>query len=253
MVKVSAKHDESKCNDKNYERECPIMDIHDRLNESYFHITEMAENYHVPALFRYSLNAFLSSLQSIKYLIKKLADSNPDVKKIFDLYLKVFSEDESFIKRMIDARNIVIHESNLRMRSTAKLGVFRWRTHKLAIEIPIKDIFLDSAQLLNVYKKDFVGKKAKLMFLDDAHSSIGEEFGIWREWIVDDIEDKEIMSVCLLAHDYFANIVGKIHKLYGKTLSISSIKNEYFLKSQILIESDLDPSLHAKWGWESIR
>ena len=226
------------------------MDIHDRLNECYYHILEMAQNYHVPAFFRFSLNAFLSSLQSMKYLIYKLSKKDYEVDGIYKKYLEHLDGEHLFIKKMIDSRNTVIHESNLKMHSIAKLGIYRWKVHKLAIEVPINDIFIDSASILNFYKPDFVGKDAKIMFLDDEHSAIGEEFGVWREWVVDGIGDKEILSMCLAAYDYFSTIIADIHKHYGKTLGLSAVKNDYFLISQVMVESDLDSSLHKKWGWD---
>lgn len=250
MAKRTPKVPDNYCDESNYERECPIMDIHDRLNESYYHILEMAQNYHNPTFFRFSLNAFLSSFQSMKYLICRLSKKDAKVDGIRKKYLENLDGKRLFIKRMIDSRNIVVHENNLKMHSIAKLGIFRWKSHKLSIEVPIDDIFIDSASILNFYKRDFVGQDAKIKFLDDEHSAIGEEFGVWRKWVVDDIGDKEILSMCLDAYDYFADIIADIHKFYGKTLVLSVIKKDYFLFSQVMVESDLDSSLHKKWGWD---
>lgn len=239
--------DYQKCGDDNYEKNCPIMDIHDRLNECYFHIFEMSEFYHIPAFFRYSLNAFLSSIQSVKYLIKSKAKENTDIDRIYHKSFDTFDEKYSFIKKMFDSRNDVVHEHNLRMSSSAVVGLFRNKSHKLGFVIPVTDVFENSASILKRTVPSLVGKGG---FLDEQHSAIGEEIGVEREWVVDSISNKEILSECLSAFDYMSLIVGEIHRLFRKDLVVSTIKEKALLKCKIITESDLDPSLPKQWGWE---
>lgn len=236
-----------KCCDSNYEKNCPIMDIHDRLNECYFHIFEMSEYYHIPAFFRYSLNAFLSSIQSVKYLIKSKAKDNAEIDSIFHESFDAFDEKHSFIKKMFDSRNDVVHEHNLRMSSTAVVGLFRNKNHKLGFVIPVTDVFENSGSILKRMVPNLVGKGG---FLDERHSAIGEEIGVEREWIVDSISTKEVLTECLLAFDYMSSVVGKIHHLFKKDLVVSTINEKVLLKCKIITESDLDPSLPKQWGWE---
>ncbi|OPZ32552.1 MAG: hypothetical protein BWY97_01371 [Tenericutes bacterium ADurb.BinA124] len=235
-----------RCNDENYERNCPVMDIHDRLNECYFHIFEMSQFYHIPAFFRYSLNAFLSSIQSLKYLIKSKANEDSFVNDIFHKCFDNFDEDRLFIKRMFDSRNEVVHEHNLRLSSTAIVGLYRDKSHKMGISFPATDVFENSALILKRMIPVFVGQ---LGFLDERHSAIGEEIGVEREWIVDSISKNEILSECLVAFDYMSSVVGEIHHIYKKDLVVSTIDETALLKCKVITESDLDPSLPKQWGW----
>ena len=238
-------HDLKVCNEGNYEKECPIMDIHDRLLECQFHIIQMIINYHKPSYFRYSLNAFLSSFQSVKYLVNHETKKDESVKKVFDKYFKNLSKEKSFIKSISDSRDTVIHECNLSIASKANIGLFRGTRLKLAIEVPV-NIFDDSATILNRYKSVFVREKG---FIDKAHSSIGEQFGVEREWVVSKIGSKEIVELCLDAFEYLCAVVDEIHGIYGMELSISSIEKSGITDYRVILESDVDPSLPEQWGW----
>ena len=147
---------------------------------------------------------------------------------------------------MFDSRNEVVHEHNLRLSSTAIVGLYRGKSHKMGISFPATDVFENSALILKRMIPVFAGQ---LCFLDERHSAIGEEIGVEREWIVDSISKKEILSECLVAFDYMSSVVGEIHHIYKKDLVVSTIDETVLLKCKVLTESDLDPSLPKQWGW----
>ena len=53
------------CCGGNYENVCPIFNAHDKLQESFFFLLQLADAYHFAAPFRFYLNAFLQSLRSV--------------------------------------------------------------------------------------------------------------------------------------------------------------------------------------------
>jgi hypothetical protein len=77
---------------------------------------------------------------------------------------------------------------------------------------------------------------------------IGEQIGVRRSWIVDELGDGEAGTICLEALNYMGELVADAHSLYGtpeehKTITID------LLEAQVLLETDVDPTLIEKWGW----
>ena len=87
----------------------------------------------------------MSSIQSLKYLIKSKAKDNETINSLFHEYFDDFDEDHTFIKKMFDSRNVVVHEHNLCLSSTAIVGLYRDKKHKMGLSIPATDVFENSA------------------------------------------------------------------------------------------------------------
>lgn len=159
-------------------------------------------------------------------------------------YLEKRNEMKAYelLRRFVEARNLIVKQTSLTSRSKALSGLFRGRGLKLAIQHDIP-VFLDTRSTLERAKQFAIG-----FFLDEEHSAIGEQIGVERTWIVEELGDSEITALCVEALNYMGHLVAEVHKLYGMDARHDEI--EFNMPSvQVLLESDVDPSLPDKWGW----
>jgi len=69
-------------------------------------------------------------------------------------------------------------------------------------------------------------------------------------WVVDELGEGEVMAKCIEAMNYMIALVEEAHQLSGRTsglafFGITDIMREF----SVLLETDADPTLFAKWGW----
>lgn len=221
----------------------PISSTVDKLWESWYFILMMLQNYHDPHAFRYNLNAFIQALRNITFMLQS-EEKKPEK---FDAWYRDKQEAmraNQLLRRFVDARNMVVKKQMLATASFARLGLFRDRKFKLGVGGDV-DPFVDSRDYLSKATSFMVG-----FFLDLEHSAIGEQIGVYRQWSTDAIGEGEVTRHCISALDEMAIIVQEAHTLLGvefdASFKIPSIEN-----SQVLLESDVDPSLPVKWGWVS--
>lgn len=105
------------------------------------------------------------------------------------------------------------------------------------------DPFQDSRALLEKTTKFMVG-----FMIDEAHSAIGEQAGIRRTWIVEDIGPNEVTGYCIDALSKMGKLLEEAHILWGgafdATFEVPDPDSVF-----VLLESDLDLTLPTQWGW----
>jgi len=146
------------------------------------------------------------------------------------------------LKRLVDTRNLIVKKSMLTPASEIRLGLFRGRRYKLGVGGPI-DPFRDSHELLRRACEFYVG-----FYIDERHSDIGEQIGVWRKWAVEEIGPDEVVTHCAGALGYMANLLQEACQLWGAVFD-ASFEVPHPEVFQVLLESDVDPSLPVKWGW----
>ena len=142
----------------------------------------------------------------------------------------------------MDARNIVVKQSSLTAKSSVMCGLFRGRRMKLSMKSNILP-FTDTIEIFELTKKHVIG-----LFLDEAHQCINEQVGVEREWIVDELGEVEVMSLCVEAMNYMIALVDEAHNLVESASGDKKISVD-LRQFYVLLESDIDPSLPEKWGW----
>ncbi|MBI5938236.1 MAG: hypothetical protein HY850_10350 [Betaproteobacteria bacterium] len=220
--------------------ECPIPDTHQKLKEATYFLGKCAEHYHVPSEFLFNLNAFIQALRNITFILQ----SEPNRPEAFDLWYEKKQEEMrqiDLLRRFVQARNIVVKQSSLKAKSTARSGVFRGRRFKLGMlhDVPL---FAPSAWLLERLQAN-VG-----FFLDEARSQPWEQFGVERVWIVEEIGDTEVLRLCGQALNAIGVLVEEAHRLFGAGVEGAEVELD-MLRTQTFLETDNDPSLIIKWGW----
>jgi len=222
--------------------DCPIPDSHDRFNESHYNIGQMLENYHNPDIFRFNLNSFLQSLRSVTFILQKELSKKENFDTWYSSQQEIMKQDD-LLKKFVEGRNIVVKQKNLNFKSTADLGMFRYKKLKLAFGIKVP-IDVDSPQLLDHYKDKIIGT-----FIDKEHSAIGEEVGIKRKWMVEELGDDEVVSLCDSAWSKIGVVISKAHEFCKFTYEPPPEHGHDIEKASVMVESDIDPSLHKTWGW----
>jgi hypothetical protein len=227
--------------------ECPLPQSEDRLMETFTVHRRLETEYHDPRAFRFNLNAFLSSVSSIREILQKEIEQRGDVHRWNDVRGQF--RNDPWLTALAKARNVTLHQQAIFDGSVVEIGMYRWRRHKLSIERKLPHD-IPSESLLRWFATTSLGK----MFLDEEHSAIGEEYGVWRRYYIDEISKSEDVLTTtrrgsIRAHDMLA----AAHRLYG--LETGNIPDEPLLipdglaQTTVLLESDIDPTLPSKWGW----
>lgn len=230
------------CHTLNYHRECKIVNTHDKFEEAHYFLHKMLENYHNANEFRFNLNAFIQALRNITFALQSEKHNLPDFDKWYELK-QIEMKQSELLKNFVEGRNIVVKRGNLEVTSEAVVGMFRYRKSKLGMVIPV-DPFSSSEILLKHYQESFIG-----LFIDKEHSAIGEQLGVQRVWKVDSIGETEIIQLCFDAWRKIGEVVKEAHDLVGLEFHIPLDCEENPEEYQILLETDLNPKLIKKWGW----
>jgi hypothetical protein len=224
-----------------FEANCPLPSTHQRCAETQYFLEQSLLHYHSPQPFLHNLNAFIQALRNITFILQSELKNREGFGTWYD---EKRAEMRSIppLKRMVEARNIVVKRSSLAARSKVSCGLFRGRRMKLAMNTEIKP-FTDTRTLLTATAR-FVGD----LFLGGKHEQVGEQAGVERTWVVAELGDQEVISECLSALNYMLALVEDAHRFCGAESGLPTVSYDlptFF----VLLESDVDFTLPAKWGW----
>jgi hypothetical protein len=227
--------------------ECPLPHSEDRLMEAFTAHQRLETEYHDPRAFRFNLNAFLSSVSSIREILQKEIEQRGDVQRWNDV--RDPYKNDRWLGALARARNVTLHQQAIFDGSVVEIGMYRWRRHKLSMKLELPHD-VPSESLLTWFTATSLGK----MFLDEEHSALGEEYGVWRKYFIDEIsEEEDVLTMTrrgsIRAHD----MIAAAHRLYEvETSNIPDaplLTRDGLAQTTVLLESDIDPSLPSKWGW----
>jgi hypothetical protein len=132
----------------------------------------------------------------------------------------------------------------LESKSKISSGLFKFRKEKACVILDVSP-FTESKKIFEFSKSIWIPG-----FVAPEHYFIGEEIGIKREWIIETISDSEIISECNKAWVTLGDLVGEAHDLMNTDFKFTDRCHINIEDYQIITETDLDPSLVYKWGWE---
>ena len=221
---------------------CPIPDSHDKFNEAHYYIGQMLENYHDPDRFRWNLNSFIQSLRNITFALQKELDKKQGFQEWYENERSSMKQDE-LLNKFGEGRNIVVKQGNLKIKSTSFMGKFENRKLKLGFGMDVP-LFAHSAQIIEKYKDGFMG-----FIMDKEHAAIGEQLGVQRKWIADELGSTEVVDLCDVAWSRIGKVISNAHKFCGSSLEPPNEHDHDISSASVLLESDIDPTLPKKWGW----
>lgn len=224
------------------EENCPIPSTHEKCAEARYFLVQCLFNYHSPQSFLYNLNAFIQAFRNITFMLQseEFRPSN------FQTWYEAKQNEmrhTPILRRLVDARNIVVKQSSLSSKSTMKCGLFRGRRMKLSMEKEINP-FIETEKILEATTK-FVGS----FFLGGKRDIVGEQPGVERTWIVEELGEGEVIAECIKAMNYMIALVEEAHQLSGRSSELEYFGIADMREFTVLLETDTDPSLFEKWGW----
>lgn len=229
---------------------CPLPASHDKLDEAHYFLHQVFESLHQPDQLRWNLNAFLQALRSVDHLLRDELDKAGEA--AWYTQRRTEFRSDVLLSRFKAGRDLVVHRGVLTARSTAHVGVFRGRHLKLAMPMAIS-LDQTSAELLSRVVAINIELGPGSVFVDEAHSAIGEQMGVQRRWIVAELDDaEEAPVVCHRAWARLNDLVRQAHMRLGAEAVVVPAEPEGphdVRLYNVLLESDVDPSLPKKWGW----
>lgn len=214
-----------------------------------FHHAERFENsYHDPRAFRFDLNALLAAVSSVGEIAQKEIEKRGDIAQ-WNAVREPFKSDR-WLGAVRQARNATLHQRAIFDGSRVHIGLYRGRRHKLSLSADVRGD-LHSADILRRWSRSDAG----LLFLDPEHSAIGEQYGVWRTYWIDEISDSEdVLLVMRRALIRTHDLLVAAHRMYE--VDVKPLPDDFYLSAEglaqvnVLLESDVDPTLPKVWGWE---
>lgn len=228
---------------------CPLPLAHDRFSEAHWQLHQMLDNYHFPMEFRYSTNAFLSSLKSVLTMVRLDLERLGKNKWRAERFERL--KDDRILSAFSKGRDVVIHRGSLVQSSDVHMAYFKYGRVKLAIQQNLKTdepsrSILERLQRLNSEGGGF--------FVAPGHPWIGEQLGVRREYREPTLsDDLDIVTAGDAALSSVASVLRDAHELLGH--SFDHDEDEARSAHDVhrvwdLLETDVDPTVVSKWGWE---
>ena len=214
----------------------------DKLVECQYFLAMMLRNYHDPSAFRYNLNAFIQALRNVTFMLQS-EDNKPDGFDEWYQEQRAKMRENPLLRNFVQARNIVVKQQMLEAKSKCSLGLFRGRRMKIALRGEVPPC-VDTIEYLERAKKFAIG-----FILDKEHSAIGEQIGVERTWVVEALGDADVVTHCAHALEAIVTVVEEAVVMAGGQKLNLSVQLPDLKPYTVLLESDLDPSLPDKWGW----
>ena len=220
--------------------ECPLAETDDRFSEAHYFIERMMVEYHNPMVFRYNLNAFLQALRSVTFVLQKDLSHREEFQNWYPARQESMREDP-LLSRFKDGRNIVVKQRSLEINSKAVFGLFRARTLKIGFHMDVP---------AHISSKHIVEHRASISgLMDPEHFEIDEQYGVRREWYVPELGEGNVITLCDLAWVKIGQVLSGAHDLAGWH-SMPPVEHGHKVEDcDVLLETDIDPSLPRKWGW----
>ena len=155
----------------------------DRFCEAHFWLHTMEDHYHQSNAFRWSLNAFITTLTAVPELVHKAAD---EAKASTSEALEALKKNDLFSK-LRTYRDDIVHNHGLIIDSQGTIGIYDGSKMRLGFSLPI-DPSLDSDTAMLNYLR--AGDPLDIMMPDEDNYPV-----VYRVWKSSKF-DADILSVC---------------------------------------------------------
>ncbi len=115
-------------------KKSPLPNTIDKFYESYYFLHEMMHLYHEPLPFIFNLSAFVQALHNTRQMLFKELDKSSRFSTWKESKLQEMGENE-LLRKFYSTRRLVVHQSSLKTRSKAFIGLYRGMKVKQAIQI----------------------------------------------------------------------------------------------------------------------
>ncbi|MHC3368737.1 hypothetical protein ACYAFX_28625 (plasmid) [Rhodococcus aetherivorans] len=225
---------------------CPLPLTHDRLEEAHWHLHQMIFAYHHPQPFRFSANAFIHTLKSVVEMLRidleRIQENAWRKARVEEL------KENPLVSSFFLGRDIIVHRGSLINSSTVEIALFKYRKVKLGLVRDIKSDRPTKDLLIQAQQADFFK-----MIIDPERSAIGEQLGVRRLYREPKLSDEmDVLTASDTAWRHVQEILKDAHEHLGiefdayeaDCIPMHSVGNH-----ESLLETDVDPALVEKWGW----
>lgn len=190
----------------------------DRFCEAHFWLHTMEDNYHQSDAFRWSLNAFITTIIAIPELVHKAANeagaNTPEINSI-----KAIIINNNIFTKLQKYRNDIVHNQGLIIDSSGTIGLYDGRKMRLGISFPIDPSHDSYIAIINYLRS---GDILNLMMPDEDNYPV-----VYREWKSSEFEE-DILTTCrktlLILSEYIHKISQILLEDYKK------IENQFSLE-----------------------
>jgi hypothetical protein len=188
-----------------------IEKIYDKFCELHHWLHEIENNYHNSDHFRWSHNVFINTFRIILYQIKYAFKDSSDKEKYTEIKIK-HDIKENLFKKIIDQRNIMVHEEDLELNSITSLCLIRDKKGNDKFSMSISNDNTKDSDLLiiqNLKKKNIFYE----MFMNNEDCYLA----VYREWKInknDCILEENRKSLLIMS-----NFIHEIFELTGHCIN----------------------------------
>lgn len=199
---------------------CPHSHIEaalDRWAECHWHIHQMEANYHVPDLFRYSLNSYIRAVKEIPQILKMELQNHRNYRADFKPLINSLQSNE-LMSVLHRKRDFIVHQGMLEVLSKGVVGTTEGRGIKIGIPFAVAPH--ESTQEAYERFKE-VCRNDKFV-----RNLAGPDSDSWpmirREWRAPEFPDKELLELTIEAWRLIGEVLSRIVvKLGGEDLDLS--------------------------------
>ena len=230
---------------------CVVPAAEDRLDEASHFLAQLQAGYHDPRAFRFNLNAILAAVASTRALLQMEMQKRGLVKE-WKVAREPFWEDP-ILRAFHRSRNVTLHQEAIYDGSRIDVGLYRGRRMKLSLQQEVR-ADRTSAEILA-----HAVPQLESVFLDPTHSALGEQGGLERRYFIRELgADDDALTVTRKALIRSIHMIATAHVVAGVLpedfLGVYEEDEREFGAAPksvtVLLESDVDPDLPGKWGWE---
>lgn len=228
-------------------RSCPLVLTHDRLFECHFQLHQMIAAYHHPAPFRYSANAFLASSKSALEMVRLDMQKEGENEWRRERVGQVVADD--LFSQFNLARNFIIHQGSLIRSSQVEVGLFAHGRLKMALSTELK-----TDEPSHILIDRIANSESASMFVSADRPFIGEQLGVRRVYHEPKLTTAhDVLTASEMILNQLCRLVDDCHLHLGVPFDADAhdchIPHD-LERHATLLETDIDPSLVEKWGWD---
>jgi len=231
------------------EPECPCPSSHDKLQEAHYFIHEMVDKYHQPDEFRFSLSAFLQASRSVTLFLQVEAAASPAVRQWYERTAQPQLATDADLKILNSLRVQTVHRAALAVNSHATIGYYRYGMCRLTLPMVQMAPDTDGFTALIMARMLVDG----LPLANPQRVWSGEEIGVDRQWVLEELPGREITKVCIDTLEKLRRVIFDAHEAHSglhfefPTGGCAHGRGGY----TVLRESELFPEISRAWEAES--
>lgn len=187
----------------------------DRFSEAHFWLHTMEDTYHRADAFRWSLNAFITTLIAVPDLVQKASD---EAQVTISEAKEEIIKDAAFSK-LKTYRNDIVHNHGLIIDSSGSITLYDSRTIRFSFSAPIDPSMDSDIAIINYLK---TGDPFGIMKPDEDNYP-----AVYREWKSSKFDD-DILTVCRHSLILLSNFMHKVSQLLFD--DYSNQKNSFSLE-----------------------